>query len=44
MNTREIVQAYFDTINQQDWATWIGLFAEEIVIDEALSGHMEGLE
>lgn len=44
MSTREIVQRYFDTINQQDWATWIELFAKEIVIDEALSGHMEGLE
>lgn len=44
MNTRELVQTYFDAINNQDWETWIALFAESIVIDEALSGHMEGLE
>lgn len=44
MNTRELVHAYFDLINSQDWDAWIALFAENIVIDEALSGHMEGLD
>ena len=44
MTTRELVETYFAAINNQDWETWIALFAESIVIDEALSGHMEGLE
>jgi ketosteroid isomerase-like protein len=44
MNTRELVHAYFDLINGQNWDAWIALFAENIVIDEALSGHMEGLD
>jgi ketosteroid isomerase-like protein len=44
MNTRELVQAYFDMINSGDWDNWVALFADNIVIDEALSGHMEGME
>lgn len=44
MNTRALVEAYFDTINRQDWTTWLSLFDPSIVIDEALSGRLEGLD
>ena len=44
MNTRELIEKYFECINTQDWDTWLTLFDDKVVIDEALSGHMEGLE
>lgn len=44
MNTRETVVKYFDSINSQDWETWLTLFDDNVVVDEALSGHMEGIQ
>ena len=44
MTTREVVQKYFDCINTGDWETWVALFDDNLVMDEALSGHLEGLQ
>lgn len=44
MNTKEIIETYFSCINHQDWQTWLTLFDDQIVVDEALSGHMEGMQ
>ena len=41
--TREVVEKYFAAINTRDWDTWLTLFDENVVVDEALSGHLEGL-
>jgi ketosteroid isomerase-like protein len=43
MDTKEITNKYFDCINKQDWDEWIGLFDKNVVVDEALSGHLEGI-
>ena len=42
MTTREIIQTYYDSVNRGDWDTWLTLFAENVVIDEQLAGHVEG--
>ncbi len=44
MNTKEIIETYFHCINQEDWDTWLTLFDDQIVVDEALSGHLEGIQ
>lgn len=44
MNTREIVNRYFESVNKGDWDTWLSLFDENIVMDEQLAGHVEGID
>jgi hypothetical protein len=44
MNTREVVIKYFDSVNAGDWDTWLSLFDENIVMDEQLAGHLEGID
>jgi ketosteroid isomerase-like protein len=44
MNTREIIEKYFECINNQDWETWLTLFDDNVLMDEALSGHIEGMQ
>jgi ketosteroid isomerase-like protein len=44
MTTREVIEAYFECINSGKWDAWVELFSPAIVIDEAISGHMEGLD
>lgn len=43
-NTKTVIIKYFDYINTQQWEKWTALFDEHIVIDEAISGHMEGMK
>ena len=43
-NTRELVETYFDAINAKQWDTWVDLFGDEIVFDDAISGRTEGIE
>ncbi|MFA5262397.1 MAG: nuclear transport factor 2 family protein [Opitutaceae bacterium] len=42
MTTREIIDTYYSSVNRGDWDTWLTLFAENVVIDEQLAGHVEG--
>jgi ketosteroid isomerase-like protein len=44
MTTKEIITKYFDSINNSDWETWVSLFDENIIYDDAVSGKMEGIE
>ncbi len=44
MDTRELIQKYFDCVNSGDWNTWLTLFDEHAVMEDALSPRMEGLE
>lgn len=44
MGTREVVEKYYETVNAGDWATWLTLFKDDVVIDEQLAGHVEGIE
>ena len=44
MSTREVIERYYETANAGDWQTWLTLFQEDVVIDEQLAGHVEGLD
>ena len=39
-----MILAYYKSVNAGDWQTWLSLFQEDVVIDEQLAGHMEGLD
>jgi ketosteroid isomerase-like protein len=43
MDTREVVNAYYETVNAGNWDAWLALFDDKIVIDEQLAGHVEGI-
>jgi uncharacterized protein (TIGR02246 family) len=42
MSTREVVNRYYEFANLGDWEAWTDLFAENLVMDEQLGGHVEG--
>ncbi len=42
MNTRDIVNRYYELANLGDWSSWVELFAPDQVMDEQLAGHVEG--
>ena len=43
MNTTEVIVKYYAAVNAGHWDTWLTLFAEDLVMDEQLMGHVEGL-
>ena len=43
MDTREVIDRYYETVNAGDWDTWLTLFADDLVVDEQLAGHLEGI-
>lgn len=43
MDTREVVQQYFEYVNSGQWDKWLELFHEDAVMDDALSPRMEGI-
>jgi ketosteroid isomerase-like protein len=44
MNTQDIINKYYESANAGDWNTWVSLFADNMVMDEQLAGHLEGIE
>ncbi len=43
MDTREIITRYYEDVNKGDWDDWLTLFDQNVVIDEQLAGHVEGI-
>lgn len=43
MKPREIIDKYYEHANAGDWNAWLALFSDDIVMDEQLAGHIEGL-
>jgi ketosteroid isomerase-like protein len=43
MDTREVIKTYYDSVNRGNWDTWLSLFDENIIMDEQLAGHIEGI-
>lgn len=43
MSTGEVIQKYYEYANAGNWDAWCDLFAEDMVMDEQLAGHIEGL-
>lgn len=44
MTTKEIIEKYYRYANAGDWHSWCDLFADDMVMDEQLAGHIEGLD
>lgn len=44
MNTEAVIETYYRSVNEGDWDTWLSLFADNIVLDEQLAGHVEGVD
>jgi len=44
MDTREVVNRYYELANAGKWNDWCDLFAVDQVMDEQLAGHVEGRE
>lgn len=43
MNTKDVINKYYDSVNAGDWDTWLTLFDDNVVLDEQLAGHIEGI-
>lgn len=43
MSTKEIIEMYYIHANAGDWSKWCNLFAENMIMDEQLAGHIETL-
>jgi ketosteroid isomerase-like protein len=37
-----VIEKYFECVNSADWDTWLTLFAEDAIMDDALSPRMQG--
>jgi ketosteroid isomerase-like protein len=44
MTTQQVIDAYYENVNKGDWDSWLTLFTDDIVIDEQLAGHSEGIK
>ena len=44
MDTRQVIETYYDSVNRGDWKTWLTLFKDDVEIDEQLAGHVEGID
>ncbi|PYC86933.1 nuclear transport factor 2 family protein [Streptomyces tateyamensis] len=42
MDTRSVIERYYELANKGDWQGWADLFAEDQVMDEQLAGRVEG--
>jgi ketosteroid isomerase-like protein len=44
MDTRTVIDRYYETVNAGDWDAWLTLFADDVAVDEQLAGHVEGVK
>lgn len=44
MNTEEVIKKYYEYVNVGDWNKWLNLFDDNLIIDEQLAGHLEGIQ
>ena len=40
---RELIDLYYQYANAGNWTAWCDLFTDNLVMDEQLAGHIEGL-
>lgn len=43
MNAKDVIEKYYESANAGDWNTWLSLFDKNVVVDEQLAGHVEGI-
>jgi ketosteroid isomerase-like protein len=44
MDNHEIINRYFEYVNSHRWDDYLTLFADDVVMDEQLMGHVEGID
>jgi ketosteroid isomerase-like protein len=44
MTTKEVIDKYYEYANAGNWDAWCDLFTDDMVMDEQLAGHIEGLD
>ncbi len=44
MDTKEVVDTYYKAVNEGNWEVWLTLFATNVIVDEQLAGHLEGID
>jgi ketosteroid isomerase-like protein len=44
MQTIDVINKYYDAANLGDWDTWLSLFDDNVIIDEQIAGHLQGIE
>ncbi len=44
MDTKQVIDTYYSSVNKGDWDTWLTLFDDKVAIDEQLAGHVEGID
>jgi ketosteroid isomerase-like protein len=44
MDTKKVITDYYQSANTGDWERWLSLFDDNVVVDEQLAGHVEGIE
>ena len=43
MDTRAVIERYYDCVNRGAWQEWLTLFSDDVVGDEQLAGHFAGI-
>ncbi len=43
MNNYDTIRKYYEFANAGQWEAWCDLFTDDMVMDEQLAGHIEGL-
>ena len=44
MDTRAVVERYYDCVNRGAWQEWLTLFSDDVTGDEQLAGHFSGID
>lgn len=44
MDTRAVIERYYDCVNRGAWQEWLTLFSDDVVGDEQLAGHFAGID
>lgn len=42
MTSREAIDKYYEHANAGNWDAWCDLFADNMIMDEQIAGHIEG--
>jgi ketosteroid isomerase-like protein len=44
MDTRSVIEKYYDCVNRGAWQEWLTLFSDDVVGDEQIAGHFAGID
>jgi ketosteroid isomerase-like protein len=44
MDTRTIIERYYECVNGAAWDDWLTLFSDDVVGDEQVAGHFAGID